>query len=1354
MKKLAKKLTALMFAVMMIVTLVPATGLASRAASKKVSTKDFEEIKKLLEEDGNVSITLSGDVYKKYRDAPSTTIFKLGKGIKEIDLNGKELKCLVTYYEGYLNMDTPHYMFKIGEGSQLAISDSSGKNKGKLNFDAYMYSPTHSAIFFTATNYHNYSENHRNYFKVDGGRLTFNGGEICTRSKEQWLVDGCNVEHYNYDVEICRVHRFDGHVRQNTNTVGIEVNSGTVVINGGIIAARGYREMDTDEQGEGKSSHCKNYVRAACIEQHGGDVIVNNGCFRAYSDSELIQKYSGTMTIKAGTFASHANDKILIPTPDVVGNAGNMPLYMDGSPGQTGIPASALDPDTVEVKALTKLKGGMKWREPISLTITSYQKAFESGDFTEIKASDWNKIAKQTIAFLLIHPRQDTAMQIYNEKGEEITEINWDLTGNPLYYTPIRPHWESDIPSYYSAALSLSSQNSVMPTISMGGNKITQGGDAVNEIAKKNLNNTMGYYFTDDTGENVNAGIIPTQGRFYMKDIIPETAKPGDTYLLTYTLCETVYRETGDGIMAKSKKLIPVHIVEPSTELLKGEGVIDDEGVSGKMLTVSGDVNKYPASELKYQWQRKVDGTWTDISGATANSYTLTRLDDDKSVRAVITATDRSGSIITNECECADGLVISEANFEDPVFRQYLSDNFDTDKNGVLSDTEVEEIREIRLNNNAGDSKYKDVVSLKGITKLHAVTVVNADYTKVAKFDGWALDELTTLSFRGCPLDSLDTSYNRKLTKLDLAETTGYVKGIDTYGNPLLARLDLSGGSVTSVDISDNPILVKTLLDYNKVQSLTTANGKKYKRYSTGNNMISIDSDMADSDIVIAWYSKNMPHIGNILKNKTNVNDSDDRLTWAEAKAVKKLTINTTYNPYLFNIKGVEYFPNLETLTVCKAPNLCQVDLSMNRELRTVSFAEDGLTELDLSNNQYIETLNVRDNKLTNLDLSSDWSLENLNADGNALTSLYLSQNELLKSLSVRGNKLSDLDLTGLSELREVKAYANDMGLIRIAGCTELEKALAGTVTYPADGEFGWEYESHVNDENMLLVDCNIAIVRDAAKAEITLHPESTTAAVGKTATFAVAAEGSGLTYQWIYSSDGGNKWKVITGATDTELTVTATEDINNYRYRCRVINAAGKVVSEAATLTVSGVKPLILTQPVSQKVARAKKATFTVAVAGNNIRLQWYQSKDNGKTWTALAGETGTALTVKGSVANNGFLYRCKAANSKGKSFSTEAKLTVSGVKPAIRTQPVNKAVTAGKQVTFKIDATGVGMKYQWQYSKDGGKTWINNKGKGSNTNTFSFTTKKTQNGLKYRCVVTNTYGSRASNAVNLKVK
>lgn len=88
----------------------------------------------------------------------------------------------------------------------------------------------------------------------------------------------------------------------------------------------------------------------------------------------------------------------------------------------------------------------------------------------------------------------------------------------------------------------------------------------------------------------------------------------------------------------------------------------------------------------------------------------------------------------------------------------------------------------------------------------------------------------------------------------------------------------------------------------------------------------------------------------------------------------------------------------------------------------------------------------------------------------------------------------------------------------------------------------------------------------------ITTQPQDVEVKENETATFAVKVTGTEpLSYRWQQSTDSGQSWTDIGGATDaTYITAATTTNMNGTQYRCVVSNSAGSVTSNVATLTVN----------------------------------------------------------------------------------------------------------------------------------------------------------------------------------------
>lgn len=88
----------------------------------------------------------------------------------------------------------------------------------------------------------------------------------------------------------------------------------------------------------------------------------------------------------------------------------------------------------------------------------------------------------------------------------------------------------------------------------------------------------------------------------------------------------------------------------------------------------------------------------------------------------------------------------------------------------------------------------------------------------------------------------------------------------------------------------------------------------------------------------------------------------------------------------------------------------------------------------------------------------------------------------------------------------------------------------------------------------------------------ITTQPTSQTVTEGGIATFTVVTSGTEpLSYKWQQSTDSGQSWTDIGGATDATYTTEATTtSMNGYQYCCVVSNSAGSITSDAVSLTVN----------------------------------------------------------------------------------------------------------------------------------------------------------------------------------------
>jgi hypothetical protein len=226
-------------------------------------------------------------------------------------------------------------------------------------------------------------------------------------------------------------------------------------------------------------------------------------------------------------------------------------------------------------------------------------------------------------------------------------------------------------------------------------------------------------------------------------------------------------------------------------------------------------------------------------------------------------------------------------------------------------------------------------------------------------------------------------------------------------------------------------------------------------------------------------------------------------------------------------------------------------------------------------------------------------------------------------------------------------------------------------------------------------------------------------------------------------------------GTGDTFSTTFATSSLAAGAYTVTYAYVPGDTdfTAQNATSTLYvGAKPKVATQPKSQTVVVGTTITFTAAATGTPTpTVQWQVSTNGGKTYTNIAGATGTTLSFTATAGENGYKYRAVFTNALGALTSAAATLTVDYA-PAVTLNPTDQTVAAGHTVTFKAAATGNPKPtVQWQVSTDGGATWTDISG--ATSTTLSFLVTAGDNGNKYRAVFTNIIGTVDTTAATLTV-
>ena len=193
--------------------------------------------------------------------------------------------------------------------------------------------------------------------------------------------------------------------------------------------------------------------------------------------------------------------------------------------------------------------------------------------------------------------------------------------------------------------------------------------------------------------------------------------------------------------------------------------------------------------------------------------------------------------------------------------------------------------------------------------------------------------------------------------------------------------------------------------------------------------------------------------------------------------------------------------------------------------------------------------------------------------------------------------------------------------------------------------------------------------------------PAAQTICPGFTITYAVAATGTGLTYQWRLGAVNLVNNVQTSGVNTNTLTISNVDAANAGSYTCVVSGTCTPAVtSTAAVLTVS-TAPVITTQPVaSVTLCAGANTSFTTVATGVPAPTiyQWQVSTDAGVTWTNLLTDgsyTPTFNIIGATVAMNNNRYRVLVTNSCGQTTpSSAATLLVNPLPTVTGTALVNR--------------------------------------------------------------------------------
>lgn len=370
----------------------------------------------------------------------------------------------------------------------------------------------------------------------------------------------------------------------------------------------------------------------------------------------------------------------------------------------------------------------------------------------------------------------------------------------------------------------------------------------------------------------------------------------------------------------------------------------------------------------------------------------------------------------------ADGVSIAES-FNDSTFGAYVSDNFDTNKDGKLSEEEIAAVTSIDV------SKCSPAItSLKGVEFFTNLSSLDCNEQSVRNLDIENLENLTYIDVSSNHMDSLTLPVKAdKLTYLDISDNKiTNLTSLSDYNN--LVMLNANSTNLSKIDVSSMRGLkvlgvsgtTISTLDLGSNMELTTL-------YCESMRSLSV-LDVSDHEKLTALYCSGAKNTNGIV-----VRSSITKLDVSGDIALGSLDCSKSYVAEL----NIDNTPELTSFD-CSDSRLTFVDVSQNKNLSYLDVSSNVLDEVNVTANTALRDLYVEDTGINKLDITTLRNLINLDASSNSLAELDIASNSLLEKLYLSDNNIQGIDLDGHPALKELKIDNNSLVAIDISVCPEL----------------------------------------------------------------------------------------------------------------------------------------------------------------------------------------------------------------------------------------------------------------------------------------------------------------------------
>ncbi len=428
-----------------------------------------------------------------------------------------------------------------------------------------------------------------------------------------------------------------------------------------------------------------------------------------------------------------------------------------------------------------------------------------------------------------------------------------------------------------------------------------------------------------------------------------------------------------------------------------------------------------------------------------------------------------------------EGLIsITEQYFPDETLRALLSDQFDADKDGALSEQERNSITAIIVSDGYQGKKVTDLTGIEyfpNLTTLHCngsqlteldlsnnplLEILYCNYNQLTALDLSNNTNLTVLDCSNNQLRTLDLSKNTKLknlyceynqlTQLDISKNgdlrilwceCNQLTQLDLSQNPLLEILYCNNNQLTKLDISKSSNLKELSCHVNQLRELDLSNNQEltsWRNYHTQTTTTEV-SQQADGgwSLDVADLVTDGSRIEKVVCEADGVTIEGTTVSWN--KAYTSLVVTYQYDtravPYQYDTSNGFMTVDL-TLYPEHAISEAAFPDAAFRQYVSDQFDQDKDGVLTKTEREAVTEINVEDGyngvkieDLTGIEYFPN--LTKLNCSGNALTKLDLSANTKLEELNCSGQTLA-VDVAPVTDEKwsfDLSALLDDWSSVR-----------------------------------------------------------------------------------------------------------------------------------------------------------------------------------------------------------------------------------------------------------------------------------------------------------------------------------